>query len=273
MSKFKYTGDVPESFNIPFLENTLIHDGICGAYIKPNGDLIAVPGGYTGEVNDFNISDYFTGATAETSVAGVRIDNEKMTVCWNNDTRTGDTKLLKYHCDILQELNNSIKSLGKFAKYNNVFGVSERKTQIALEKAIDENAKGKPAVFLSENILEDLENANNVETVKLFDISNASYFQYLSKMREDELSIIFFILGLDYGGGVKLAQQTEREISQGGHAKMVYIEQQLKHRKDFCNNLKKMGYDINVELNEQWKEEREEETQGGVDDANTDYTD
>jgi len=275
INSMKYTGSIPESFNIPFFEQNLISDGICGAYVKPTGELIAIPGNYTGYVNDIGIGTDFSGATAITSISGVPIDNKQMFVCWNNDTRTPDLPTLRTHADILQELNHSIRNLARFAQYNNIFGVTEDKTKIAVETAIKKNREGEPSVFVSENILEELEGINKVEGVKLFDISQASYFQYLSKMREDELSFVLFLFGLEYGGGVKLAQQTEREIMSGNEAKLVYVNERLKNRKRFCEQLRQAGYNISVDLSDEWKvavEKLQEEMEKG-DDVNETDTD
>lgn len=156
--------------------------------------------------------------------------------------------------DTLSAIDKSIQHIIINSRYTPLAIAKDKKTEMALKTALQQNNVGEVQVIMSDNILEGEQSAY---VLNITDVTASDKIQYLYKAKDDTLRQFYQLYGMESCGASKMAQQTEAEINQGCNSHMILPNKRYNNRvigMTKCSEL--FGWDCSVKFAEAWKREK-----------------
>lgn len=161
----------------------------------------------------------------------------------------------------IAESGNTLTEISKSKRHNIINSrltpiviAKDKKTETAIEKALQENKCGSYAVVLSDNILSE----GNEQVLKVTDVNDQDKIQYLNHAYDDEFRHWYNLHGLDITGASKQAQQTQAEVSSGENSRKILPYAMLSERKKAVERMNALyGLDCEVRFSKPWRLEFE----------------
>lgn len=198
-------------------------------------------------------------------------NNKEVVIIFNNSNHSPDLNIERY-ADLQNETWISIDCGVKGTRYNKLISVSDEKTRIGVENAINSCNDGKPMLAMSSNLNIFENNENSINSVKLTDFNESDKIQYLSALSTWIERDFINKYGMASQGMDKIAQQNTEEIKNGAFSSWVEVLSRLKERKEGFEKVKEyFGLDIPYDFSNVWKKEYERlfENKGVLIDENT----
>ena len=261
-SMFTYE-NVPESFNLDFVEKFLVMNGSAAAWIldDPNAvryknELICSIGCPAERPDAYGVGEKYIATAANGYVK--TLDDTNGAIGYNNSLHISDMNVITQFCDMVTEMFVSLKANVLYSRYKPVFKASNDKEKIAIEEAFktikDDLA---PIVITSSNVLAELEgNVDTVKTLDITDVKNSDKLQYIVKAIEDVFRMFYTLYGQCIQGNGKKAQQTVDEVQGSTSTSFILPNDRLLQRRKWVDKINKLfGTDITVDFSDAWKTE------------------
>ena len=236
------------------IETTLINEGK-GAFFEEDGNWFFgsfTYGGDSLDVNGLSNSGVCTCRNGKTKQGVIGVD---LYPVWNNLIGTPENSLY-YFADLLSEIDISILANIRFSRNNKIIEVSNAKEKAIIDEVLKNSKIGKIETVVSGSgkiknaFTEDTE--EGATSLDLFNVSDTDKMQYLSKFHDDTLARAFFLYGMTFNNGTKMAQQSVEEIQSNDNASLIYPDILLRSRKKWLKPLEQFGFSVDFSKN--WKQ-------------------
>lgn len=252
-SKFIYS-DLPDTIPQELIESCFICEGIC-AVGNINGKLYAATGGYCGEILDGFLPSEYQGAVK--GVGNFRgVIGKDVAVAWNNNTCSPDLDIIEA-ASALTEVYTSEDINVIFSRLLRIPIAKDSKDKAVIEAAIKAITEGKIEAVSSGIKLDDVlgNQDNSPKFLDLVDVKDVDKLQYLNQYYDNRFKRFLQHHGVPMQITAKLAQQTTTEIQGADAYSIIYPLQQLKRRKQFCEDINRIfGTNVSVSFTEVWQE-------------------
>lgn len=260
LGRFEYNLPMND-IDISFIELYLLTRGDCAIWLLDN-KLVCTPCERIG-----NIDEYGRGVDLVcTTLNGIQKvfknfkDNTEVVYLRNNKLCTPDI-LTKKDAESMTEILKSIDCAVVNTRYNKLIRVSNENQKNGVEQALKSNEEGKPALIISNNILDE----DSIQPILLNDVSKTDTIQYLHRAYDDVIRRFWNRNGLEVCTSTKLAQQTKDEVDSGHNARLVETLQMLELRQKAMEEVaNQFNVEASVKLSELWKRELEEKEDKNV---------
>lgn len=183
-------------------------------------------------------------------------------IVYNNSTKTPNA-IIGIFAEALTESIISLYQNVIHSRYNPVFVVSNDVIKRAVENKMSDIISGKPAVIMSDNILDEIETGRKaLDTVQITDVDKQYMIQFIAKTIDDLMRWFLTFFGQAVQGNSKLAQQTVDEVNGTLSASFILPENGWRWRNSAANTFNTIfNTNIQVSYNKPWAVEVEKYTE------------
>lgn len=257
-----FNWELPENTDIlpQLIETILISEGK-GAFFEDSGKWFFGSFSYGGEdldVNGLAKNGVVTCRNGKTKTGEIGVD---IFPIWNNMVGTPENSLY-YFADLLSEIDISILANIRFSRNNKIIEVSNAKEKTIIDEVLKNSKIGKIETVVSGSgkiknaFTEDTE--EGATSLDLFNVKDTDKMQYLSHFHDDTLARAFFLYGMTFNNGTKMAQQSVEEIQSNDNASLIYPDIMLRSRQKWLKPLEQFGFSVDFSKN--WKQAEAEAT-------------
>ena len=185
-----------------------------------------------GEPTIYNAWDLSTNKRSYTLKIG-----EEVIVGYNNALHFSDRAIIDYYCNLLKEIDVSIKYQIINSRLVPILAVSDDRLKKEAEKMFESIQAGKPFVICTD-LMEDL------KTLDIIDNQNIDKMQYLTSTHEAISKRLYNEFGIDAESIDKRAQVNSNELAGQKDVTCLNFLSYVEERYAFCERMRNAGIEI-----------------------------
>ena len=266
LEMFEYRG-LPETIKESDLELFLQVNTHC-IVTEVQGNLYALKGGFAGEPDAYYHPTQYTVANPYLNLSKTYTINKDCILCRNDALFIGLMPLIRRYGTLMVENDLSMKLATINTRIQRFITAGDSIQKQACEKFLKDVVGGKIGVVLMNEFLE------GVKTADYNNTSNSTHqLTQLIELQQYLKAGLFNELGLNANYNMKRESINEHEAQLNNDSLLPFVEQMLRQRKTFTENINKMyGTNIEVDFASSWKM-RDEFNKLALEEAETGVTD
>lgn len=254
--------NVPEGLDTNFLEMFRLVNGQCAVFRKNEKELVAIPGSFSGEPNEYGIGSRYVGSALGGNFSVDGEIGKDCVVFKNNHLYSSDMLNVLEYADLFTQVKISKRLNVIYSRYLPIFGVADTKTKAALEEVVKQIGIGVPQVAILKDLESIIEGSKSFERLDITDVRNNDMLQYIDKFEDDLLRGFYSYYGHAMNGTTKLAQQSVAEVTNNDSVSAIYPLNRLKCAEEGCKALNKLfGTNMTCHFSKAWEVRQNDLTQ------------